>query len=222
MNKRRTIFISILYIALLLIINYGVILMSTSIFNINNNLEVGTNEYITELSKFLTKNQIWIVLVSFVFWIPYFYKLLKNKDILINKKGITKIYIYLLVLFIFNLLWNILLIFSGLLKSTNTTLGVSYLLSTTLIGPILEEFVFRGIIYNKLKKAFTYRQSIILVSFLFCLYHFNIIQSIYAFVFSILLTKIYEKYNNLLLPIIIHCLTNLTSSVLITIILGIL
>ena len=99
---------------------------------------------------------------------------------------------------------------------------MSYLLSTALIGPVLEEFIFRGIIYNKLKKVFASKQAIILTSLLFGLYHFNIIQGIYAFVFSILLTKIYEKYNNLLLPIIIHCLINLTSSVFITIIFGIL
>lgn len=219
MSKKRTIFISLLYILLLTIINFCVILSASLIFNLSSGLEVGTNEYVNGLSNFLNKNQIWIVLISICFWVPYIYKLIKNTDISINKNYINNIYVYLLVALVFSLLWNIILFYLGLIQITDTSISISYLVATSILGPILEEFVFRGIIYNKLIKVYSIKKSIFLVSLFFGIYHFNVIQGIYAFLFSILLTIVYDKYSNILLPIIMHCLINIVAVILVPVIL---
>lgn len=220
MSKKTTIFISILYIFLLIIINSGVILGATLIFNLMSKLEVGSLEYIKSLANFINKKQILIVLISMCFWIPIIYKRIKNKEIKFGKINIKKILLYLLTMFIFNSTWNILLYYLGMISVNNDSLTISYLIATSFLGPILEEFIFRGIIYNKLKKVFNIKKSILLISLFFGLYHLNIIQGIYAFIFSLLLTIIYDKSNNILIPIIIHTLTNLFSAILIPIILS--
>ena len=221
MSKKRSIIISILYIFLLIIINTGVVLGTTLIFNLISGLKVGTLEYIHSLAEFINKYQILIVLVSMCFWIPLIYKKIKNQEIKFCKINIKRLLLYLLITFIFNCLWNILLYYLGMMNVNNTnSLTITYLIATCLLGPILEEFVFREIIYNKLKKVFNIKTSILLISLFFSLYHLNIIQGIYAFIFSLLLTFIYEKSNNIFMPIVIHSIINLFSFLLIPIILS--
>ena len=98
-------------------------------------------------------------------------------------------------------------------------LPVLSVISTAIIGPIIEEFVFRGIIYNKLKESFTIISSIVLVSLLFGIFHLNLIQGIYAFMLSIVVSICYEKSHNLYVPILIHCFANITTSLLLPFIL---
>ena len=50
-----------------------------------------------------------------------------------------------------------------------------------IMGPILEEYLFRGIVYNELKTFESKKNATILASLIFALVHTNYINMIYAF-----------------------------------------
>ncbi|MEG2322529.1 MAG: CPBP family intramembrane glutamic endopeptidase, partial [Bacilli bacterium] len=79
-------------------------------------------------------------------------------------------------------------IFSNLYEANNRI--ILTLISTSIIGPIIEELMFRGLIYNTLKQKYSNTKSMLLTTILFSLLHFNLIQIIYTFVVGLILTKI--------------------------------
>lgn len=85
------------------------------------------------------------------------------------------------------------------------------IISSGLIGPIYEEILFRGIFYNKLLKFTSPKKSLIITTICFSLIHFSPIKMLYALVLGYIFTKIYQKDNNILSPIIIHVSANITS-----------
>ena len=84
------------------------------------------------------------------------------------------------------------------------------------VAPIVEELIYRGLIYQRLKGFATVRQAFIISSLLFGLTHGNLIQAIYGFFMGLLLAYVYEKYKTLAAPILCHCGANLISVVLST------
>ena len=105
---------------------------------------------------------------------------------------------------------NKIVYFTNLYDLTNRNIIVA-LLTTGIFGPILEELIFREIVYEKLKLLHKRTTAIIITGILFGLFHGNIIQFIYAFLLNFILIKSYEKENNVLTPIIIHvCLNSIT------------
>ena len=86
---------------------------------------------------------------------------------------------------------------------------LTYMICTGILGPILEELLFRGIVFNRLKKFNKQMKAILLTSFIFAFFHSNIIQMIYAFCLSFLLIYVYEKYKSIKAPIIVHIASNI-------------
>lgn len=86
------------------------------------------------------------------------------------------------------------------------------IISIGIIGPICEEYIFRGIFLTKLIEE---KQNKIISnlfqSFLFGLAHMNLIQFFYAIPIGIFLGWIYIKSKNLLIPILIHIFTNISA-----------
>jgi len=62
-----------------------------------------------------------------------------------------------------------------------------------IVGPLTEEVVFRGMIYGKLRRAFSFWPAAIISSILFGVFHMNWVQGIYATVVGLALAYIYEK-----------------------------
>lgn len=198
------------YPILLLITQFIIIFIFTLFFNLNTTNEVGTIIYEEQLAHFLNQNKVFIVLITFLILIIFLLKKIKNKLIHINLKNTF----FLIILGIcFSITFNLFLYsinklyyFTNLFDNTNTSIIVA-LITTGILGPILEEIVFRGIVYEKLKKLFP-TMSIWITGLLFGLFHGNIIQFIYAFIFNIILIKFYEKYKSIYAPIIIHISAN--------------
>ncbi|HEY4601841.1 MAG TPA: type II CAAX endopeptidase family protein [Cerasibacillus sp.] len=88
-------------------------------------------------------------------------------------------------------------------------LGV--ILSTSLVAPIAEEFIFRGFFLKRIAKKTNIIVSLIITNVLFAILHVDYIG---AFMFGLLLSLIYLKTNNLLLPILIHFFNNFSLSLL--------
>lgn len=76
--------------------------------------------------------------------------------------------------------------------------------------PLLEEFLYRGIVYTKLREWVGMRRGIVISAFLFGIMHFNLVQFLYAFTVGLLLAAVMER-GGLQYAFAAHGLTNLLS-----------
>lgn len=176
---------------------------------------ISTTEYQEKLTSYINSKSILIILITAIIFIPILYKVFKKykkensfklKDIVLPIiLGITVSLIYNIILFQLNNLFH----FTNKFEISSIPIIVQIICSG-ILGPILEELVFRGIVYNKLKTFNNYKVSIILTSIIFALFHSNIIDSIYAFIVSFVLIYVYEKYRTLKAPILMHIGLNTT------------
>lgn len=83
------------------------------------------------------------------------------------------------------------------------------ILSSVIVGPVVEEIIFRYILVSKLEKFNNKIVTILLASLVFSLMHDGIINIIYTFILGVILNTIYMKNKNLLYPLIVHSSANL-------------
>ena len=79
-----------------------------------------------------------------------------------------------------------------------------------LLTPFIEELVYRGIIWYRLRKGFSPLQAAILSSLLFGVAHAQIRQGIYAFIMGSVFAVSYEMTRRFEVPFLLHCTCNLT------------
>lgn len=81
-----------------------------------------------------------------------------------------------------------------------------------ILTPVTEEFMFRGLIYKRLRRDMKSVVSAIIFSGLvFGFYHGNLVQSIYGCLSGFLLAYLYEKFGSLKAPILAHMLMNMVA-----------
>lgn len=78
-----------------------------------------------------------------------------------------------------------------------------------IVSPVAEEIVFRGIVYNRMRRQYSLWISLLGSSMLFGLYHGNIVQAVYGFLLGLLIAVMYEKYGSFLVPVILHGAANI-------------
>lgn len=83
-----------------------------------------------------------------------------------------------------------------------------------LLVPVAEEFMFRGLLYNRLKDMTSQKKAWIACALFFGLYHGNLVQGIYGFLVGLLLVFAYEKYGSMAAPVFMHMVLNLTSVIM--------
>ncbi len=81
-------------------------------------------------------------------------------------------------------------------------------ITAVILGPIVEELIFRGLMYIRLKRMFGTGIAAFVTGLIFGIYHGNVSQGIYAFIFSYGAIFIYEKYKKIYAPIIMHIAAN--------------
>ena len=82
-----------------------------------------------------------------------------------------------------------------------------------IFAPIMEELVFRGVLFNRLKIRTGIIPAMIISSFLFAIGHeFGGITS--AFLFGICMCTLYLKTDNILVPMSIHFINNVVATIL--------
>lgn len=79
------------------------------------------------------------------------------------------------------------------------------------VQPIAEEFLFRGIVYNRSKMVWGKKTAIFISAMLFSVYHSDSIASIQAFAIGLLITWLYEKTGKYYVAVVVHMLANLCS-----------
>ena len=136
-----------------------------------------------------------------------------------NRNKRTYFYLAVHVLSLFLLVSTVIFIlnnikyFDEIMGNYRTKLSVlsstfSEEIKTVIIAPISEEVIFREWIYNFLKKRTKFYN--IIQAFLFGLYHFILVQSIYAFISGIFLGNVKRKTDSLETVIFCHSFYNLS------------
>lgn len=85
------------------------------------------------------------------------------------------------------------------------------LISMGFLVPLTEELVFRGLIYQRMRKILPFAQSALLASALFAVYHGNMIQMIFAFPMAVMICVLYEKWELFCYPVLFHMGCNLAA-----------
>lgn len=85
------------------------------------------------------------------------------------------------------------------------------LFTSGILAPILEEILWRGVVFEKLSKQST-AFAMIFSSLIFALLHENSAGLVYAFLGSMILTLLYIKSGSLLPGIILHLTNNLVAT----------
>lgn len=79
-----------------------------------------------------------------------------------------------------------------------------------IISPFTEEVVFRGLIYNRMKKYYPTILSVIVSAVLFGAVHGNMIQGLYGTCMGILLAYTYERFGSFIIPCLFHAAANIS------------
>lgn len=160
----------------------------------------------------------YIFITSVVITLLIFYKMSKKNNIQISnyvKKINLKILIPCVILTISLHVMIFVINNTNFFKNLKTSSGNGfsnniflYLISVGILVPIIEEILYRGTIFYKLKNEFSFPKLLFIQAFVFGLIHLNLVQSFFAFIFGLFLGYIYYKSKNILLPIIMHCCFN--------------
>ena len=137
-----------------------------------------------------------------------------------NYKALTPPVLCVSVVFVFSAMYvlNLLIEQTGLpntmeetfLAMSRNPLGI---LSITLLGPVLEELLFRGAIQGDLQRQMSPWKAIIVSSLLFGVVHMNPAQIPFAFLLGMLFGWLYYRTGSLLPGIVGHVLNNSVATV---------
>nr|WP_072536784.1 type II CAAX endopeptidase family protein [Anaerococcus mediterraneensis] len=95
--------------------------------------------------------------------------------------------------------------------SANSTIDGLVVIFVVAIGaPIVEEYLFRGVLFEELGNS---KATIFLTSLVFGIYHFNIVQTPNTFFMGLVLAYVYYKTRSIKAPIIIHATNNILAMV---------
>lgn len=83
-----------------------------------------------------------------------------------------------------------------------------------ILVPITEEYVFRGLIYRRIRQNMSVGRAIFVSALLFGIYHGNSVQMIYGALCGVLLAYLYEQYGSMKAPILAHVLMNIAACIL--------
>lgn len=113
---------------------------------------------------------------------------------------------------------NVLLALTGFVQTSatyqevaNQQYGIVFGMGVILFGlisPIAEEIVFRGLIFNRIRRYYPAVAAVIASSVLFGIYHGNLVQGVYGSCMGILLAYVYARIHSLLIPCLFHATAN--------------
>lgn len=78
-----------------------------------------------------------------------------------------------------------------------------------IISPFVEEIVFRGLTYNRMRRFFGTPLSVIVTALLFAGFHGNLAQFLYALCMGVLLALCYEWVKSFAAPLVFHMAANI-------------
>lgn len=91
--------------------------------------------------------------------------------------------------------------------------GVQFIFGLILYGvvsPFAEEAVFRGLLYNRMKRCFSVGIAVVLSALLFGFYHGNMVQALYGTILGIVIAYLYEMTGRFEVPFLFHAMANVS------------
>lgn len=85
------------------------------------------------------------------------------------------------------------------------------LFGTSVITPIVEETLYRGLVYQRLKRNQGVLPSILISAVIFGIIHFNLVQFVYAGLIGLFLALVMETEGKLYVPVLAHAVANAIS-----------
>ena len=223
----RTIYPILIYITITIIVQ--IVIYNIFAYQISSANPGITSDMLTDmLDGRVTKSAMMINVIAGVIIIPVLSIILKqDKKSREEKRVIVKKgeYIYPFLAGIFMCLgcnWlidmsGIINIFTGFNEVADSLYGGSIIfefIAMVIIAPLLEEILFRGIIFARLREYMSVKVAIVISALIFGIIHGNVVQGIYAFIIGICLAYIYERYNTLLAAVLFHMSANLMSVIM--------
>lgn len=80
-----------------------------------------------------------------------------------------------------------------------------------ILTPVCEEFVFRGLMFKRIRERSSFVHAALYTAFVFGFIHMYLVQMIYAFVMGLMFAYVYEKYGSVKAPVIAHVTANILS-----------
>ncbi len=74
-----------------------------------------------------------------------------------------------------------------------------------ILYPIMNELIYRGLLYNRLKEQMSKKIAALLISALLAFYCVSFSEGVYSFLMSVLCIYVYERYKSVIAPILISC-----------------
>lgn len=110
------------------------------------------------------------------------------------------------------------------LEAANDTFGnpttnkelVFFLISVVILAPLLEEIIFRKIVFKRLNLKLSFITSAVISSAIFGIGH-DLLAILGAIIFGVTCCVLYKKYNNLLVPIAVHFVNNLIAGTMLSV-----
>ena len=226
--KRRTNYVmaALVFVLTMVIMNMSAVIISSFAVLVGTRAKGAQGGY--DAAQFLMSNLnfytclIYVITGSvFVLW--YYFAFIEKKGVSMymaeqtrKLKGADFGWIALLTLAVQHAVSLILTLIGILLPSSMEnytemieTSGVSdysllWVIGTVILPPIVEETIFRGLIYRYLVQAV-----------LFGLFHMNLVQGIYAACLGFLLGYLAYRYDSILIPIAMHSMFNLCGTVVV-------
>jgi len=88
------------------------------------------------------------------------------------------------------------------------------ILATGILIPVVEELLFRGLIFRRAREYFNFPVALVFSAAMFGIYHGNIVQGIYAFILGLIFGYTCERFKSVWAPIILHSSANCLSVIL--------
>lgn len=217
-NTIKTIFLTLLYsfsgMIVSIFISMIYVRLNTYYYGYNTTNQIqeyfDSDIYKIGINNFLNNNYLYIGLIIFCLFMPYLLKKYYQKNTNIVNMNFNSylliIILGMLVSGISNILFyqiNNIINFTNTFKISEVSM-ISLIIVSGILIPILEEYLFRGVVYNQLQKENDKMMSIIVTSVLYSVIASTIDGMIYSFGLSFLLIYVYEKYKTIKAPIILH------------------
>jgi membrane protease YdiL (CAAX protease family) len=184
-------------------LNYYIRTLFITFHNINN-------LYYTFYILLMIFDLLYLILLKKYIPIKNIYTIKNNNKSIYVKKYIIFVFIIFSYIIINSIIYNKFNQSHNIEKSNYSNDNIFLLISTIIIFPILEEFVFRVSLYNYFMKYYDYKKFLIIGCLLFSLVHtsYSFYQLQLPIILHISLSYVYKKSNNCYSIIILHILYN--------------
>lgn len=171
--------------------------------------EMGSERYQQQFTLFVEQNKVLIASLNCFLFYPLLKRVYeKEKQVCSSSLSCLDIGWLLMMGASFSLLFN------GIVYTINDIIPfvsyqkpnmiISLLITTVFLGPIMEEYIYRGIVYTRLKKITTSMKAILWTTFFFGIVHSGVVGIVYAMVINFMLIYVYELYGSLKASILFH------------------